>query len=116
MPLVSLHATLQVWLSKYTLPPKEAPTFAMELADLELVKDCLALLLANSDGPLSTSQELLERLWPNSPILPSSGLPSDALIATGLAQLDSEFYNRMDHLRRQMNADSASVYVALSDS
>ena len=114
--VAALAPVLDLWVAGYRLPSIDDPTYAVEEADLEIIRDFFALLLVTAPVIPSSPLAAIRTHLPDFPEFPMHGLPSDGLVALGVARPSGPIVQLRQRLTEELDAEQAASYMALAGS
>lgn len=104
---------LKEWLAGYRLPDAQQPLYAVELANLDILRSFYALLALTGQAadPVAAVREHV----PDFVAFPLSGLPSDALIVLGVARPAGPLVDVQQRLLAGLSAEQAAEYLRVCE-
>ena len=100
---------LKEWLAGYRLPDPQQPLYAVELANLDILRSFYALLALTGQqrDPVAAVREHISDFA----AFPLSGLPSEALIVLGVARPTGPLADLQQRLLAGLSAQQAAEYL-----
>jgi hypothetical protein len=112
--LEQLAPVLQRWLMGYRLPPADDPLAEVEAADLQILRLFFSLLLVSAPSPPFDPISAVRAHLPDFPSFPLFGLPSEALIVSGIARPSGPAVELQQRLLEGLSADQAATMLVLA--
>lgn len=112
--VAALSPILELWVSGFRLPDLNHPTYPVEEADLDIVKDFFALLLVSAETIPANPLAAVRAYLPDFPEFPTRGLPSDTLAVLGVARPSGPAADLRARLSAALDAEQAASYLVLA--
>ena len=104
---------LEQWLAGYRLPAAADPLYAIELANLDLLRSFYALLALTGAAPDPVAA--VRAHVPDFPDFPTTGLPTQALVILGVARARGPLVDLKRQLLEELTPEQAAEYLSISD-